>query len=375
MTSPTLFQRIVLPGFAYKAVVIGGGYATGRELVEFFIPSGPRGGLLAMGVTMLLWSLVCTITFLFARLTHSQDYRTFFQNLLGRGWFIFELSYVCLIIVVLSVFGAAAGEIGAALFGWPPLVSTLILIGSIALTAAYGSRGVEVIFKYVSIFLYLTYALFFILAIATFGGRIGDVLQASDWGQHWFGAGITYASYNLVGAVMILPVTRHLTSTKDAVIAGVLCGPLAIIPAVLFFISMVGFYPQIADEVLPSNFLLVQLGLPAFQVAFQLMIFAALLESGAGAIHAVNERISTTCRERGIVLSKFARLSVSLAMLLLSIFIATKFGLVELIAKGYTGLAYLFLCVYIFPLLTYGSWRLYKAAVARTPAEPTLRFQ
>ena len=28
------FQRFLLPGFAFKAVVIGGGYATGRELAE-----------------------------------------------------------------------------------------------------------------------------------------------------------------------------------------------------------------------------------------------------------------------------------------------------------------------------------------------------
>jgi uncharacterized membrane protein YkvI len=42
------FQRLLLPGFAFKAVVIGGGYATGRELAEFFLPSGPRGGLLGI---------------------------------------------------------------------------------------------------------------------------------------------------------------------------------------------------------------------------------------------------------------------------------------------------------------------------------------
>ena len=30
------FQRFLLPGFALKAVIIGGGYATGRELAEYF---------------------------------------------------------------------------------------------------------------------------------------------------------------------------------------------------------------------------------------------------------------------------------------------------------------------------------------------------
>jgi uncharacterized membrane protein YkvI len=42
----SIFKRWCLPGFAFKAVVIGGGYATGRELAEFFLPSGPWGGSL-----------------------------------------------------------------------------------------------------------------------------------------------------------------------------------------------------------------------------------------------------------------------------------------------------------------------------------------
>ena len=47
---PSAFQRFVLPGLAFKAVVIGGGYATGREIAEFFLPAGPWGGIAAMAV-------------------------------------------------------------------------------------------------------------------------------------------------------------------------------------------------------------------------------------------------------------------------------------------------------------------------------------
>ena len=45
--SDSWFKRFLLPGLAFKAVVIGGGYATGRELAEFFLSVGPWGGLLA----------------------------------------------------------------------------------------------------------------------------------------------------------------------------------------------------------------------------------------------------------------------------------------------------------------------------------------
>jgi len=41
----TLFQRWLLPGFLFQSVIIGGGYATGRELVEFFLSVGPPAGL------------------------------------------------------------------------------------------------------------------------------------------------------------------------------------------------------------------------------------------------------------------------------------------------------------------------------------------
>ena len=82
---------------------------------------------------------------------------------------------------------------------------------------------------------------------------------------------------------------RHLRSDRgNAVIAGIIAAPLAMLPAILFFTCMIAFYPGIANETLPSDFLLQRLNLPIFHLLFQLMIFAALLESGTGAVHAIN---------------------------------------------------------------------------------------
>jgi uncharacterized membrane protein YkvI len=369
MTGPSWFQRFLLPGFAFKAVVIGGGYATGRELAEFFMPSGPWGGLLAMLLAMVIWSAVCIVTFLFARVTDSRDYRTFFRNLLGRGWIVFEAAYVLFIVLILAVFGAAAGAIGAALFGWPPLAGTLCLIAGIAGFVTYGNVSVERLFKWVSFFLYGVYALFVILALGAFGDRVAASFAAAGPGEGWALGGLTYAGYNIVGAVVILPVLRHLTSNRDAVVAGALAGPLAMIPAFLFFICMVAFYPQIAQEALPSDLLLQRLNLPIFHVAFQLMIFSALLESGTGAVHAINERVAHAYRARGgAELSKRARLALAGGLLLIAMFLADRFGLVTLIARGYRTLAFVILAVYVLPLITYGVWRVYRRAEAPTPA-------
>src|SRR5579871_5434279 len=97
--APSLFQRLLLPGFAFKAVIIGGGYATGRELAEFFLPSGPWGGLLGMVLAMLCWSALCALTFMYARATESYDYGALFRELLGRASFLFDAAYACLVLI------------------------------------------------------------------------------------------------------------------------------------------------------------------------------------------------------------------------------------------------------------------------------------
>jgi uncharacterized membrane protein YkvI len=357
----TWFQRYLLPGLAFKAVVIGGGYATGRELAEFFMPSGPQGGLLAMLLAMMIWSAVCAVTFVLARATASWDYRTFFKNLLGSFWVIFEAAYVIFMILILAVFGAAAGAIGAAVLNWPPLLGTLCLIASIVLVAAKGNASVEQLFKWVSIFLYAVYAIFVGLSLFSFGDRILAHLTVPAPTDGWVLGGITYAGYNLVGAVIILPVLRHLRSDKDALVAGLLAGPLAMIPALLFFICMIAYYPMIAGEALPSDFLLRRLNFPAFHFLFQLMIFLALLESSTGFVHAINERAALAYRRRsGRILPVAARISITAALLIGSIFLATRFGLVTLIARGYRTLAYVFLIVFVLPVMTVGLHQLWK---------------
>ena len=367
-TTSSWFQRFLLPGFAFKAVVIGGGYATGRELAEFFLPSGPWGGLAGMVLATTIWSGVCALTFAFARAVHAYDYRSFFKALLGPFWIVFEIAYVAFVILILSVFGAAAGAIGAATLGLPPIVGTLALTVAIAAFATFGNSSVERLFKWVSFLLYGVYALFIVLALSRFGDRISDNFLVSAPSDGWALGGLTYASYNVVGAVVILPVVRHLTSQRDAVTAGLIAGPLAMIPALLFFVAMIAFYPGIATETLPSDFLLQQLEIPAIHLLFQLMIFAALLESGCGAVHAINERVDNVLRaRRGSGLTHRARALLAATLLVGCIFVADRFGLVALIGSGYRFLAYVILAVYVVPLIVIGLPRLIRGA--RVPAQ------
>lgn len=354
------FQRYLLPGFALKAVIIGGGYATGRELAEFFVPAGPWGGLLAMGLAMLIWSLVAAISFALAHHWQALDYRSFFQKLLGPAWPLFEIAYLIFVVLILAVFGAAAGAIGAATFGWPPVAGTVLLAAAILLATAPGEAAVEALFRYASFLIYATYIIFILIAFFRLGGRIETGLATQPAVlPGWIGGGVAYAAYNIVGAVVVLPVLRHLGNRREALIAGAIAGPLAMLPALLFFTAMLAFYPAIGAAALPSEVLLNAIALPWLGLLFQVMIFAALWESGVGAVHAINERIAGALVTRGRAAPGLGGRVLSGGVILTGcMLVAVEVGLVDLIAQGYRFLAWLFLAVYLVPLLTIGVYRL-----------------
>ena len=99
------------------------------------------------------------------------------------------------------------------------------------------------------------------------------------------------------------------------------------------------------------------------------MIFSALLESGTSSVHAINERIdhvwlARTDRE----LTHTARLSIAAVVLIGCMFLASRFGLVALIANGYRALAYILLATFVLPLVTVGVWRIARGETAAQPA-------
>src|SRR5207237_8801980 len=125
------------------------------------------------------------------------------------------------------------------------------------------------------------YGVFIVLALWRFGSHVPSGFAEQPETAGWAVNGLTYFGYNIIGAVVILPVLRHLTSDRDAVVSGVIAGPLTMLPALLFFIPMVAFYPEVQSATLPSDYMLQKIGIPAFHLLFQAMIFSSLLESGS----------------------------------------------------------------------------------------------
>ncbi len=347
-------RRWLLPGFLFQSVVVAGGYGTGRELAEYFLSHGPLGGLLAMAVATAVWSVVCAVSYEFARVFSAFDYRAFFETLLGRGWVVLEALYIALTMIVLAVVAASAGEIVHVAFRGPRLAGVLGVLALTGLLAAGGSRRIERALAGWSGVLYVVYLVFFAMCLSAFGPDIHASFATAPIGEGWLSDGFAYAGYNLGVLPAVLVAARHLRNRADACVAGLLTGPVAMLPGLFFLASIAGEYPAIVDVPVPLNHMLELLGSRTFQIAFQVMLLGTLVETGAGLIHAVNERVAQAWRGRDRAFAPLARAGTATAMLGLGAVVA-QVGLIPLVGVGYRYVAWGFLAFFVVPLLTKGA--------------------
>ncbi len=361
------FQKYLLPGFVFQSVIIAGGYGTGRELVEFFLNFGPLGGLLGMLlISTVMWSVFLALTFEFARLFRAYDYRTFFINLLGKWWFLFEIIFTLYLFIVLAVIGSAAGVMLRDNFNMPYIVGVAIMLASVGFLTFKGTGLIEKFLSLWSIVLYIIYIIFLVAAIAKFGPIIRENFAAAEIKPQWPIAAFKYAFYNLANVAGVLFCLKHLETRKQALTAGVLAGVIGILPGLFFYIAIVSHYPDVLTAEIPAIFVFEKLGMPILLILFQIMLFGTLIETGTALIHSVNERINSAMHAKKKELPRWQRPLIATVFLLIAVCISV-FGLINLIAKGYGAASWGFLFTYLLPLATFGLYKIIKSRNIRTP--------
>ena len=365
-TSGNWYQKYLLPGVIFQSVLIGGGYATGREVVEF---GGKFGawGIWAILVMFLGFSLFSMLTFEVARVFRVRDYKNWIKQLIFNLWPLFDLLYLTMMILVLGVMSAATGSIAEEVLGWPHWVGASLVLFLVALLNFYGKK-VIVNFKTVgTLFLYLGYFVFSGVVIYSSWDEVGRVLSTGDTSYTrglsmgtvvW--TGLLYVGYNLAGLPTTLFVLDQQTERRHTVWAGLITGVLATIPFTLTWFSLLGFYPsfEVLDAPVPWIRMLAIAASPPVLILYGLVVVWTLVETCTGFIHAVIDRMDSALVEMG----KSGLRPFQSAVLAAGIFLTagglSQIGIIDLIATGYTAMAYGFLVLMALPLLTVGIIRM-----------------
>ena len=352
------YKKYLLPGFIAQSVLIAGGYGTGRELVEYFGQYGPTGGLMGMGLTFVLWAALFALSFEFARVFKAYDYRTFFERLIGKGWIIYEIAFIVLLCLIMGVVGAASGSILRDSFGLPPIVGSGIFLVCVAYLTYSGSKTIEVALSLWSYLLYAIFIVFLVLGFTHFGEAISANFAAGTVKEGWQMGGFKYAFYNIAVTSTVLFSLNYLESRREAILSGIAAALICIIPAVFFYVVMIGFYPDVLSMEIPSNGIIAQLGVKSLLPVWLIVLFGTMIETGVGFFHSINERINATLIEkRGKGMSNLARGAVGALLSIMGLLIS-NFGLIGLIAQGYGTISWVFFILQGVGLFTIGIYKI-----------------
>jgi uncharacterized membrane protein YkvI len=355
------YGRLLLPGVILQSVLIGGGYATGREIVEFGAKYGSLGWIagIAIGIG---FALMAFLMFEIARRFQAFDYRTLLQRLIGPLYWLFDIVYVLLAILIIAIMAAATGEILNSTLGLPVWVGVAIMIVVVGLLNFYGEGLIERFKSIGTGALYLAYILFATLVITRNWDRIQETFATGDHSLHadvpvlavlW--TGVLYVGYNLAVYPAALFTARRQTRLRHTVIAGLVAGVLMVVPWFLTYIALMGFYPQ--EEVFGASVpWLEMLGQEAVWVVvlFGVVVGWTLVETATGMIYALVARVDQNLVDLGKrPINRPTAGSISVVTLLLALLLA-QVGIIDLIATGYTAMAYAMIAVFGIPLLVRG---------------------
>jgi uncharacterized membrane protein YkvI len=262
--------------------------------------------------------------------------------------------------LALAVIGAAAGVIFADMTEALKNVGTILMMVGIGVLAFYGTVLIEKLMSLWSFVLYAAYVTLFVIAFRTLGDGVTlNLQQQIDSTPDWLNA-LEYAGINIAAAPAILFGIAHIRRRKESLWAGALAGPIAMIPALLFYVVLLSQYPQVLDQEAPLIALLTALHTPLLALIFKIVIFGTYIETGVALVHSINERIAGLRREQGRDFSHQQRVVCAGVLLVVSIYLAAAFGLIDLIGKGYGTLTYVILAVYVLPLLTVGLIQIFR---------------
>lgn len=361
------YGRIVLPAVILQSVLMGGGYTTGREIVEFGAKYGALGWLGGVGI-FIGFTIMAILMFEFARKFKGYDYRALLKELIGPFWFLFDIVYLLLAILIIAIMASATGEILHETLGFHYWAGVILIIVIVGILNFYGKGLIERFKTFGTLALMIGYLIFATLVISSTWEHAFDVLKSGDtsfmtgnvsiFAVLW--TGILYVGYNLAVYPAALFSIKRQTSRKDAVLAGLIAGVLMTIPWFLTYFSIMGHYPS--EEVLGATvpWLVMLQGFPVIiMVIFGVVVGWTLIETASGMIHAFVDRLDAQMQDFSKKrLTATQKGAIAVGTLILAVILA-QVGIIDLISKGYTAMAYAMIVVFAIPLLTIGVYKIF----------------
>jgi len=264
----------------YASVFLGAGFASGQELLRYFVGFGPMGiwGIIVAG---LLFAFVGWSTLAICRREGIETYSQFMQHLLGKRlgaimeWLVAAFLF-CLFVAMLAGAGATARQA----FNLPFTVGAMAVGIFVYIVLRFDLEGMVKINVILAPFMIIGgivvgLVVAFLSAAPVFSGPTRGMAIG------WFMSAMVYASYNLVTGVPVLTATSPLaTKKRDPFIGGVVGGGAITVLGLCMALPLFLHYSRIVSFEIPMLMIVVHYSM-AFSILYLGVLIAALVTTAA----------------------------------------------------------------------------------------------
>ena len=348
--------------FVWFTTHFGGGFASGAQIYSYFVRYGVWCLLMPV-LAMLYNTLFFAYSLRFARKHEVYDYRSYNDAFYGRFSPIFsnlfEVLYICVMCVAPAVAFATGGATLSTLTGLPYLLCTLLIGVFIFVVAIFGTDLVRRVASILSICIVAGLLIVYIPnIIAGFSGisaAVSSMTQAElPLGDALYSA-FLYGTFQLSNIAVFVQHAKSFERPEDAVKSmgvGFVVNSLMMVMVVLGLMTIYTD-PDAAGQSVPTLFM-VQNGVGASFMTplISILIILGAVSTAVNMVAAMVKRIYGKEKKNegsGVHITR-KELLAALACCLVDFGIA-QFGLLTLIQKAYSFLAYLAIPVILVPYI------------------------
>lgn len=370
--SKSKYSIILGVAFVWFTTHFGGGFASGAQIYSYYVRYGVWC-LITPAIAMIYNAVFFAYCLYFARKHEVYDYRSYNNALYGRFAPVFsnlfEVLYICVMCVAPAVAFATGGATLSTLTGLPYLVCTLVIGVFIFIVAIFGTDLVRRVASVLSICIIVGLLIVYIPNIIASSHEISQTASTMNSDAFPLGKALysafLYGTFQLANVAVFVQHARSFDKPKDAVKSmGIGCViNIIMMTVVVLGIMTVASNPDMAKQSVPTLFM-VQSGVGS---RFLTPLISVLIILGAmsTAVNMVAAMVARICNKKpakpaispAAGSARITRKEIIAALICcLADFGIAQFGLLTLIQKAYSFLAYLAIPVILIPYVVRMIW-------------------
>ncbi|WP_309130651.1 hypothetical protein [Brevibacterium sp.] len=345
----TSFLRVFTYAGAIIAFLIGSGFATGQEILQYYASYGYWGVFGTGLLVLVLISYVAVEFFLVGRAQQFAKPSDVFYHYCGKHLGVF-FDYFSILFVFLSftVMIAGAGAVFEEHYGLSKYIGGVALAAAVCLTVWFGLNSlVDVIGKIGPIIVVVAIALglFGVLrdpsGIAV-GNAILPDLDVTRASSNWFLSGLSYVGFCMLWlAAFLAALGKTVKSRREATAGGLTGGVLFSLACIVVGLGLLANMERVFDAEIPMLVLAGDLG-PWVATAISVMILAGIYTTAIPLLWTVSSRFFEDKS------SKFKYLTIALAVVGTIVGLLIPFSQmvnIVYVINGYVGILLLVLMI------------------------------